>query len=164
MITQERIRYLFTYDPIDGSFVRRKRTANMSKVGEKAGSVNSKGYIVMKVDGKAYKAHRLAWLWWHGEWPKDQIDHINGDKQDNRIDNLRVVSNSENCQNKIKPYKNSKIARGVRYDERPGRVKRYESRLTVNGVRIFLGSFNTVEEAYEAYISAKMRLHIRGVL
>ena len=164
MITQERIRDLFTYSPIDGLFTRRKRTANMSKVGDIAGTVNSKGYIVMKVDGKAYKAHRLAWLWWHGEWPKDQIDHINGDKQDNSIGNLRVVTNSENKQNVIKPQKNTKFARGVRHDASPGRIKRYESRITVNGVRIFLGAFHTIDEAYNAYLSAKMRLHIRGVV
>ena len=165
MITQDRIRELFDYNSDTGLFIRKIQSASRTKVGEKAGSVNSNGYIVMKVDGKAYKAHRLAWLWWHGEWPKDQVDHINGNKQDNRISNLRVVSNTENCQNVIKARKHSSLGKlGVKFDARPGRVKRYDARITVNGTRLHLGTFHTLDEAYDAYLKAKMKFHIRGVL
>ena len=104
-------------------------------------------------------------LWWYGEWPESQIDHIDGNKQNNSIWNLRIVNFSENRQNTIKPQKNNRLGiRGVKFDARPGRVKRYESSIKLNGKEFYLGSFHTAEEAYQAYLSAKIRLHIRGVV
>lgn len=165
MLTQQDLVGLFSYDPLTGIFVRKVRTANRTKTGEAAGFLNSKGYVVMKVKNKAYKAHRLAWLYIYGNWPSDQIDHINGVKSDNRISNLRDVSNSENQQNTLKAYKNCKAGiRGVHFDERKGRVKRYDAHITVEKKKVFLGSYMTANEAHSAYLDAKRKYHIGGVL
>ena len=84
-LTAERLREVLDYDPDTGVFTRKVRTASSVKVGDVAGSLNGKGYIRIRVDGRLYFAHRLAWLYVHGEWPVDQVDHINGIKNDNRI-------------------------------------------------------------------------------
>ncbi len=165
MTTQKRLHELFYYNPDTGIFIRKVQSANRTKKGEIAGSINKKGYRCMKVDNGKYQAHRLAWLFVHGEWPNDQIDHINGDKQDNRICNLRVVNNSENQQNAIKAHVNNVTKmRGVRYYKNPRNIRKYGAVISINGKRIYLGSFHSPEEAYDVYLSAKLKLHIRGVV
>ena len=164
-VTQEYLIRTYAYDPQDGKFRHRGQTANRITPWSVAGFVNEKGYRVIKVKGKAYKAHRLAWMYVYGEWPNGQIDHINGDKEDNRIANLRIVTDSENRQNCIKPQSNNQSGyRGVKIDPRPGRVKRFDATIKINGQKIYLGTFLTAEEAYEAYLAAKVKLHIRGVV
>lgn len=96
MLTAERLRAALDYDPATGLFRWIERPNQKIIVGSIAGHVGRKGYIYVTIDKRKYAAHRLAWLYVNGEWPKEQIDHINRVKDDNRISNLRDVSDAEN--------------------------------------------------------------------
>lgn len=152
----ETLKSLVSYNPENGEFERLvKRSHNAG-----CGSVNTHGYVVISLLNKPYYAHRLAWLYCHGEMPKGQIDHINGDRSDNRLENLRDASVEINQQNLRKAQKNSKTGLlGVMYMGKNRRGKSYASRVHHNGKRHDLGYFETPEEAHEAYLIAKRRLH-----
>ena len=159
-LTAERLRGIMDYDPEIGVFTRKVRTANCVRVGDVAGSFTSKGYIRIKIDGRLYFAHRLAWLYVHGEWPVDQVDHINGIKNDNRIVNLREGNNAENQHNQRKPQANNKTGLlGVA----PSYGK-FVAQITVDRKYRHLGTFPTPEEAHAAYLAAKRQLHSHNTL
>jgi len=116
------------------------------------------------IDGKIYLAHRLAWLYVHGVMPKKNIDHINGVKTDNRIENLRDVAQSVNLQNLQRARKNRKSSRllGVSHSNRGTCLARpYRARIVVDGRELSLGTFATEQEAHQAYLAAK-RIHHEG--
>lgn len=109
-----------------------------------------------------YGAHRLAWLYVHGEHPENQIDHINGDPSDNRISNLRKATQLENAQNRRRPQKNNEHGSlGITYDSRK---KLWRARIGVNGKRKYIGKYKSQEEAAQAYIEAKRLLHLFNTL
>ena len=99
MITQVRLQELLSYDPETGIFRWKVDRNGNAKKGEVAGSIASDGYRAIRIDGRHYFAHRLAWFFVHGMWPADQIDHLNGRRADNRLANLREATNRENQQN-----------------------------------------------------------------
>ncbi len=107
-MTQDELRSLLDYDPLTGVFLWKVSRGGTVRAGEPAGSYSVNGYRKIIVAGRSYRAHRLAWLYVYGEWPADQIDHINRVKDDNRIANLRVVSNGENRANTA-PNKKNKV-------------------------------------------------------
>jgi len=95
MLTQKRLKELLHYDPETGIFTRIKKTSKVSNkrhIGERAGFINEKGYVRIKIEGFGYLAHRLAWLYMNGEFPNGHIDHINRQRADNRISNLREAT------------------------------------------------------------------------
>lgn len=150
------LRRLLSYDPQSGEFHRTTRNQAV-KIGMKAGCRNVLGYWQIRVSGPIYLAHRLAWLYVHGEWPIDQIDHIDGDRCNNRIANLRQCSNLENGQNK-KSYKGSTSAYvGVCWDKT---AMKWRASIRSNGVQRYLGIFDKEEDAALAYSEAKKRLHL----
>lgn len=154
-LTAERLRQIFDYDPETGVFTRKLR-AGRAGVGAPVGWP-VKRHLAVQIDGYNHYLHRLAWLYVHGEWPKDQIDHINGDASDNRIANLRDVHRSLNQQNLRKPNRQNKTGfLGVCYYKANGK---YQAHITVSSKRRALGFFDTPEQAYEAYLNAKRRLH-----
>jgi Demerecviridae HNH endonuclease len=132
------------YDPETGIF----RWPN----GRVAGSYTNNGYIFIGVYGLRFLAHRLAWLYMTGEWPKEQIDHINRSRSDNRWCNLREASNGQNSANKL--CYGQLGAPGV---EKHG--TKYRARIKINYQRIELGTFNTLAEAAEAYDKASKSYH-----
>ena len=153
-LTADRLKELLTYEPVTGIFTRRKRTCSRVWVGMVAGNITNKGYVKICVDSFPYLAHRLAWLYITGAWPLT-IDHINGVRTDNRFINLRSVSNAINAQNVFSARPHNKV--GVLGVTRAG--KRFSAALNLNRRRIYLGVFDTAEEAHTAYLSAKRVMH-----
>lgn len=157
-LTAQRLRELLHYDPETGVFTRRVRTANAIRAGDVTGCRNTIGYLVISVLNRRYLAHRLAWLYAHGEWPVADIDHINGVRQDNRIANLRDVSRSANIQNQRRPQTHGTSGfLGVTWSKQ---IKRWVAAITVpTNRRKHIGCFATAEEASAAYLEAKRKLH-----
>lgn len=151
----------WSYDPDTGLFTRIRAAGRHGchKVGTVAGTSTSHGYVVIRIAGVLHGAHRLAWLYVHGEWPL-VIDHINGDRADNRLCNLRNVSQKENTQNLQRAPVTSKS--GLLGAHRFGRQKRWSARIRIDGVSVRLGLFDTPEEAHAAYMEAKRRHHSTG--
>lgn len=152
--TQERLKSLFNYDPETGIFTRacdRKRW----KAGQVAGTIAS-GYISINVDYVLYRAHRLAWVYMTGSEPVADIDHINGDRLDNRWCNLREATQKENLLNKRVQSNNKLGIKGVY--QPPGNPK-YVARIARDGVQKHLGCYDTAEEAKAAYDAAAKILH-----
>lgn len=135
------------YDPATGIF-RRKISKGNSKAGSIVGGQDKKGYLKALVLGEYVKMHRLPWFYVYGVWP-EQVDHINGIKTDNRIQNLRECSTQENCLNQHGPRKNNRTgARGVHQIPKTGK---WRAVVSVLGVRTHLGMFSSKEEAQKAY-------------
>jgi hypothetical protein len=155
-LTAERVRELLDYDPATGVFVWKvKRGNNGRRAGEVAGSVRVDGYLAIGVDRYIYTAHRLAWLYIHGEWPGKDLDHVNGIKTDNRLANVRLATHSQNMCNQRVAQKNNKAGLlGVSPHH-----KKWQATIGVNGVKLRLGRFDTAQEAHEAYLSAKRKHH-----
>lgn len=152
-LTAERLRELVHYDPDTGIFTR-KEDRGGHKAGEVMGSVSHRGYMKIGVDMRRYYAHRLAWLYVFGEMP-EVVDHINGNTLDNRISNLRNVSQAENLQNIRRPSRNNRSGfLGV-----SRKRKKWTAALSLNNRTIRLGIFETKEAAYAAYVNAKRLLH-----
>lgn len=158
MLTAERLRELLYYDPETGVFMWLMRTNRRIQVGDVAGSFDkAAGYVHIRLDGKLYKAHRLAWLWVYGVWPVDQIDHINTVRHDNRIANLREASNQLNGENRRRVRSDNKSGfLGVGFDTK---TERLYARIQINGKSKHLGRFETPELAHAAYLAAKREHH-----
>jgi len=145
-----------TYNQAIGEFRWRKSPNRRIAVGKIAGvRLNSDGYKEIQLKGTLYKAHRLAWLMCTGNMP-DQIDHMNCDRSDNRLINLRSVSSKENTHNQVNAHKNSST--GV-LGVVPRPSGRYAAEIRVNGKKNYIGTFNTIDEASAAYRKAKIELH-----
>ena len=155
MITQARLRELLDYDPATGVFTW-KVSRGPARVGSVAGWKETRGHICIEVDGRSYKAHRLAWLYVSGKWPRDQIDHINCVRTDNRIVNLREATSAENAANSLTYRNNTSGFKGVNWHKKTGKWRAY---IGVEGRITHLGLFARVEDAAAAYAEASARLH-----
>lgn len=130
-------------------------TRNRVKEGQPAGNKHL-GYIRIKLNGCNYAAHRLAWLFSYGVWPKNEIDHINGVRDDNRLCNLREATHAENLQNCIHRRVNKHGLRGV---SKQTCSKKWAATITANGRKHHLGTFATPEEAHAEYLKAVPLYH-----
>lgn len=158
ILSAERLREVLHYDPETGAFTWKVRTSNRVSVGAVAGAMLKTGYLSICIDRKFYRAHRLAWLFVHGEWPNADIDHLNGIRTDNRFVNLRAASRSVNQQN-LRAARGSTASGmlGVYRSDKKG--KPWRSCIKVDGVDRHLGNYATPEDAQAAYIDAKRKLH-----
>ena len=121
-LSQAELQHALHYDPITGIWTWRNPSKFSNyKVGDTAGGCNPLGYICITVNRKFHKAHRLAWLYVHGEWPNGEIDHVNQIRSDNRIKNLRVVSRSENQRNQKIFTNNTSGINGVCWHKASGK-------------------------------------------
>lgn len=148
----EDVRDLVNYDPQSGVF-RWSITRSSSVIaGRVAGSVHPEGYRIIKINGKNYAAHRLAWFCVNGAWPDEMIDHINGVRGDNRICNLRLANRFQNASNK----RSFSGMKGVTFFKEQ---KKFRAQIMAKGKRMHLGLFATADEAHAAYRKAASELH-----
>lgn len=154
-LTQDYLKSILRYDPETGLFSWAKKIPH-SKFVAQAGGLCSQKYWRIKINKRSHKAHRLAWLYAFGEFPQSQIDHINGNKSDNRLCNLRLASNAENQMNRAKAaVTNNSGFLGVNFNKEVGK---FAARIQINGKRIHIGYFDTPGEASCAYIAKKLEL------
>jgi hypothetical protein len=145
MISAERLRELLHYEPETGVFTRLVSTRGNAHAGDVAGTPLRQGYLQIGADGRYYLAHRLAWLYMTGEWPKDQIDHINCDKSDTRWCNLREATHAQNMMNKAALFG----FKGITWHKRGCK---WQAQIGHNNKHHYLGSFDTQMEAAVAYM------------
>lgn len=144
-ITQERLKELVYYNSETGIFTRIKRTSNSTKVGDIAGSINKcNGYSEFHLDSKKYSAHRLVWLYVYGRFPSHQIDHIDHNRSNNRLSNLREVTQSENNKNLSLRKLNKNGCTGIYWCNT---YKKWHARINVDGKSIHIGYFANKDEA-----------------
>ena len=158
----KRLREVLSYAPDTGKLTWKVRVANRVHVGDEAGYPNSVGYRALELDGKSYLAHRVAWALGHGQVPIKDIDHADGDRCNNALCNLRLVTHNENLQNQRKAMRNNRTGLlGVSLDNRSGH---YQARIRLDGKSTALGTFTTAEAAHAAYVKAKRIMHPAGTL
>lgn len=144
-IVSDDVREHIGYDPATGKF--------WWKV--EPGCLAANGYRYIRVKGKMRLAHRMAWVMYHGEEPDGLVDHINGDRTDNRIENLRLATYSQNSANAKLHTRNTSGLKGASRVFRKGkRTDRWQATITVNNKQTYLGSFGTKEEAHAVYLDA----------
>lgn len=152
MLTPNRIKELLRYDPITGHLIWRVTKSATAPAGSIAGSVNAKGHVNLQIDKKMYAAHQIVFALHHGVIPTE-IDHINGVKTDNRIENLRACTSQQNKGNIGLLSSNRSGYKGVSLNKRSGF---YHAQIKINGKQIYLGRFSTPEAAARVYnIAAK---------
>jgi hypothetical protein len=153
VITATQIRDILNYDPETGKFTWKKKISSKVVIGRVAGTNVQNGYSGISIYNKRYYSHRLAWLHFYGLFPDGLIDHIDGDKQNNSIANLRSATPSENSQNTRMRCDNTVGMKGVSYSTvTPGRP--FRAYVCRDGKRLWLGYFRTAGEAQAAYWDA----------
>ncbi len=155
-LTATECRKVLHYNPETGIFTRLISATNSVKIGDVAGSRNSCQYIAITINGKKHQAHRLAWLYMTGEWPKHFIDHKDTCRSNNIWTNLREATHQQNKQNAPIRRDNKSGFKGVCW-LRPH--KKWRARIKANGREIHLGYFNTREAAHAAYCEAAPKHH-----
>lgn len=160
-MTSEEVKSLLHYDPETGRLTWLRREGDSQGIkyfntrfsGKEAGRMDKYGYRAIIIQGKDYLAHRLAWLYVHGEWPENEIDHINGIRDDNRIQNLRSVTHRVNARNLATPKNNTSGRIGVSWNRRDGK---WAARIKNQGRLIYLGYFDSFEDACTAREAAEV--------
>jgi hypothetical protein len=156
ILTQKRLKELLSYNSDTGNFTYAKRRPRI-QVGAIAGHTHKgHGYVQIKLDDKLYLAHRLAWLYEYGAFPVAQLDHINRNRTDNRLANLRCATNAENCQNRQVQTNSTSGHAGVTWSKI---WLKWHARISVNNKRIHLGWFKNKDDAIAARDNAKLTLH-----
>lgn len=154
-ITHAELLEALEYDPQTGNFTRKVSAGNYP-VGSISGSLNEKGYVIVRLKNRNYKAHRLAWLYVTGEWPADEIDHVDGVKDNNAFSNLREATRTQNNANMRTPTHNTSGFKGVSLHKVSGK---WRAGISINNSQKHIGVYDTPEEAYAAYIQTAKRVH-----
>ncbi|AVC42602.1 Fis family transcriptional regulator [Achromobacter xylosoxidans] len=155
MKTCELSRYV-SYDPATGILTRKVTLAGNAKAGQQITGKNSSGYIQCVINTKFYYGHRLAWQLHYGEPPNGIVDHINGNKSDNRISNLRIASSLGNVHNAALRKDNKSGVKGVFWDATRGR---WRASVSLAGREVFSQIFESKEDAILAVRAARKQLH-----
>lgn len=153
-MSQDELLVFLNYDQITGIFTWKVSTNKRIKIGSIAGSIGPQGYVRIRINGKYYQAHRLAWLYVNGEWPKNEIDHKDRIKHHNWILNLREATKSQNGFNRTADKDNELGVKGVR---RWG--NKFIMQMKINGSTRYLGLYKTIEDAKKAYDELAKELH-----
>lgn len=160
-LSADRLRSIIDYDPDTGVFRWLWDDAKPARINSRdtkkaAGSIGVDGRRAIKISGTRYYCSRLAWLYMFGVWPTDQIDHINCDKSDDRIANLRECSGAQNHLNVGLTVRNRSGYKGVHWN---GRYQKWEAAIRINGVRHYLGRYDAAEDAARRYAAAAVKYH-----
>lgn len=156
-LTAERLREVLHYDPETGVFTRLLRTSQNMRVGDVAGYTAPRGYIVIGVDGRQHRAHRLAFLYMTGRWPHPEVDHRDGVIDNNRWANLREATRLQNGKNLRRSKANTSGFKGVYWDRD---LHQWRAAIRVDYRSHHLGLFGTCRPAaHFAYVLASARLH-----
>ena len=155
-VTGTTIAIFLDYDPQTGKFSRKLKTGPHSYPGEEITHLNDEGYVVVTMMGARLRAHRIAWAWMTGKWPENDIDHINGDRTDNRFSNLRQATRSQNLQNSGLRPTNKTGQTGVHFCHQR---KKYVAQIRVNKATFPLGRFQTLEAAIAARKLAEKKFY-----
>ena len=150
-LTASLLHQTHVYDPNSGILYRRLKHGILKPTG----TLHSSGYLFAGIRYKVYKVHRIGWLMHYGEWPKNELDHIDGDRANNRISNLRDVSRLENTRNMAKPINNTSGVVGVNWDKVRGK---WIAKIGHNDQTVYLGGFGTLEEAAQRRKDAEREL------
>jgi len=155
MLTQARLLEILQYNPDTGIFTWIK-SPRKGWIGKEAATNTSKRYLEIRIDGILYKAHRCAWLYIHGFMPKNEIDHIDQNTHNNRIDNLREATRFDNTHNTRTPTTNTSGIKGVYWLKKN---KKWVGQVAHNGVQHYLGLFSEIEQAEQAVRLKRLELH-----
>ena len=150
-LTQQTLKDLLEYEPSTGIFYWKSNTSSRNVIGKPAGYC--KGYVFIRIHKKLHYAHRLAFLYMTGNYPADQVDHINGVPSDNRWENLREVSPLENRRNAARSKNNTSGVTGITWDKRKNF---WYVRITLNRINKFIGYFEHLEDAKQARKQAEI--------
>jgi hypothetical protein len=156
MLTADRLRELLDYNPTTGIFTWVRKRRPRIQAGDVAGTMKARWYVIIEIDGKKFFAHRLAWLYVHGEWPSSDLDHVDTVKSHNWIANLRLATKTQNNANSHARGHNKSGLKGVNWFPRAGK---WRAAIRFAGKNKHLGLFTTPEAAHAAYIDAAKRLH-----
>lgn len=157
MLTLDRLKEVLTYDPETGIFRWVKTLGSRARAGEIAGSKpTTVGYGTIRIDGKLYYAHRLAWFFFYGEWPKHQVDHKNLKRVENPIENLREATMQQQRRNEGRRKNNTSGFKGVSWSKRR---RKWEARIMVNYRSHVIGYFDTPLQAHTAWREKAAELH-----
>jgi len=155
-MTQKGLKILLSYSSDTGLFIWLVRPSAKVRIGDTAGCILSNGYLQITIKGNRYSAHRLAWLYMTGKWPKDKIDHKNHDTTDNRWCNLRGCNVSQNGGNRKIGINNTSGYKGVSWNKQN---KKWLVQINKNKVRYALGYFNCKHKAAETYNNRALELY-----
>ena len=153
-LTQSRLQKLLHYESETGLFVRLTKSAPCVKIGDVAGYVDPRGYVKISVDGRLYKAHRLAWLYMVGQWPNGEVDHRDANFCNNRWSNLREATRTQNIANGRIHRDNVSGFKGVVWHEQS---KKWRARIYVEGKSVSLGLHDSPDAAHIAYVIAAQK-------
>jgi len=153
-LSLERLCEVLEYLPDEGLFIWQRRMGTRAAKGQLAGCLHPRGNIEIRIDGRSYKAHRLAWLYMTGAWPRHEIDHINLKPADNRWRNLREATHSQNQMNQGLGANNTSGFKGV---SKSG--NRWRARIMINNKYYCLGSFDNIEDARRRYEQEAKLVH-----
>lgn len=148
------------YNKETGVFTWKHDGTRGVKAGDVAGAKTKDGYIMLSIKGKKILAHRVAWLFANKEFAQGNIDHINRNKSDNKIANLRLANASENAQNRLKNSKNTSGYKGVTWHKRD---KKWQAAITVQSKVIHLGYYANVEDAHKSYVEASKKYQTHSI-
>ena len=143
----------FSYDATTGQLFWKVVPSNVIKIGQQAGALNSDGYRQIKFMGQVYQAHYVVWLLNTGQWPNDEIDHEDGNRDNNRFANLRDATRRENSQYRTKRSDNLSGYKGV--NAKPN--GKFRARIFVKGRNVNLGTYSTAQKAAQVYDEAALK-------
>lgn len=156
LISHERLNEVVIYDRFSGEFTWKIKIGARCIIGAKLGRIRYDGYLDATIENKRYLLHRLAWLYVTGDWPRKQLDHKDGNRANNRFENLREATASQNSCNRQISTQNSSGIKGVYWH---ATNQKWCAQIKIAGRTKFLGSFSDIEKARDAYAEAARGVH-----